>query len=160
MKILFLHGYGARPGGLKPAYLQQQGHEVINPALGDEDFAASLRIAQQAFNDNHPEVVVGSSRGGAVAMNIETGDTPLVLLCPAWRRWGTAQRVKPQTLILHAREDETIPFADSVALAANSGLTDSALLVVGQDHRLADDEALAALHDAVRQVVAMFPRTS
>jgi hypothetical protein len=28
--------------------------------------------------------VVGSSRGGAVAMNIDAGATPLVLLCPAW----------------------------------------------------------------------------
>jgi hypothetical protein len=36
------------------------------------------------FDQHHPDVVVGSSRGGAVAMNIDAGAAPLVLLCPAW----------------------------------------------------------------------------
>src|SRR4051794_21267045 len=31
MKILFLHGWRSVPGGLKPTFLAQQGHEVINP---------------------------------------------------------------------------------------------------------------------------------
>jgi hypothetical protein len=32
-----------------------------------------------------------------VAMNIGSGDTLLVLLCPAWKRWGMATKVKPGT---------------------------------------------------------------
>ena len=31
MKILFLHGWQLVPGGVKPTYLAQHGHEVINP---------------------------------------------------------------------------------------------------------------------------------
>ncbi len=46
MKILFLHGWQSSPGGLKPSYLAQHGHEIINPALPDEDFAEAVRIAQ------------------------------------------------------------------------------------------------------------------
>lgn len=61
---------------------------VPNPSLPDDDFAAAVRIAQTEFDRHHPDVVVGSSRGGAVAMNIDSGTTPLVLLCPAWNRWG------------------------------------------------------------------------
>jgi hypothetical protein len=46
MIILFLHGWQSVPGGVKPTYLAQQGHEVINPKLPDEDFEETVRIAQ------------------------------------------------------------------------------------------------------------------
>ena len=32
MKILFLHGWQSVPGGVKPTYLKDHGHEVINPS--------------------------------------------------------------------------------------------------------------------------------
>ena len=95
MKILFLHGWQSVPGGVKPTYLAQHGHEVINPKLPDDDFDEAVRIAQAEFDKHQPEVVVGSSRGGAVAMNINSGEARLVLLCPAWKKWGTARTVKP-----------------------------------------------------------------
>jgi hypothetical protein len=72
MTILFLHGWQSVPGSVKPAFLIQHGHEVV----------------------------VGSSRGGAVAMNINSGNARLVLLCPAWKKWGTVKTVKPGTVIL------------------------------------------------------------
>ena len=95
MKILFLHGWKSVPGGVKPTYLKDHGHEVINPKLPDDDFAEAVRIAQAEFDRHRPQVVVGSSRGGAVAMNIDSGDAKLVLLCPAWKKYGTAKTVKP-----------------------------------------------------------------
>ena len=151
MKVLFLHGWQSTPGGVKPTYLKDHGHEVLNPALPDDDFDAAVRIAQAEFDQHQPDVVVGSSRGGAVAMNIDTGTTPLVLLCPAWKRWGTATTVKPGTVILHSPADETIPFADSQELLRNSGLPESALIVVGTDHRLAEPEPLKTMLEAVER---------
>jgi len=65
---------------------------------------------------------VGSSRGGAVAMNIDSGDTPLVLLCPAWKTWGTVATVKPNTTILHSEADETAPLEHGQELLRNSNL--------------------------------------
>ena len=103
MKILFLHGWHSVPGGVKPTYLIQHGHEVINPALHDDDFDEAVRTAQAEYDRHRPDVIVGSSRGGAVAMNIDSGPTPLVLLCPAWKRWGRTTTVKPGTIILHSR---------------------------------------------------------
>jgi alpha-beta hydrolase superfamily lysophospholipase len=154
MKVLFLHGWTSKPGGVKPTHLARHGHEVLNPALPDEDFAGAVRIAQAEFDRHRPDVVVGSSRGGAVAMNLRAGDVPLVLLCPAWKRWGSARRVKPGTVILHSEADDVIPIADSRELVRASSLPESALVVVGSDHRLADPEPLAALLRAVESAGA------
>lgn len=142
MKILFLHGWQSVPGGVKPTYLKDHGHEVINPALDDDDFAHAVKTAQAEFEKHQPQVVVGSSRGGAVAMNIEVGAAKLVLLCPAWRKYGMAKTVKPDTVILHSRADDVVPFGDSVELAKKSGAT---VIEVGTDHRLADLEPLAVM---------------
>jgi hypothetical protein len=153
VKILFLHGWQSTPGGLKPTYLADHGHEVLNPALPDDDFDAAVRIAQAEFDRHRPDVVVGSSRGGAVAMNINAGSTPLVLLCPAWKRWGTATTVKPGTVILHSPADDVVPFTDSQELLRNSGLPESALIMVGHEHRLADPESLEKMLESVEKAM-------
>jgi Alpha/beta hydrolase family len=148
MKILFLHGWQSVPGGVKPTFLAQHGHEVINPKLPDEDFTLAIQIAQSEFDKHQPDVVVGLSRGGAVAMNINIGDSRLVLLCPAWKKWGTVKTVKANTVILQSRADDVVPFADSEELVRKSGLPASALIEVGTDHRLADPAPLAKMLEA------------
>jgi hypothetical protein len=157
MKILFLHGWHSVPGGVKPSYLARHGHEVVNPALSDDDFAEAVRTAQAEFDRHRPEVIVGSSRGGAVAMSLDSGSTPMVLLCPAWKRWGTASTVKPGTVILHSEGDDVIPIAESRELVRVSGLPGSALIVVGIDHRLADPEPLEAMLEACRRAAGLVP---
>jgi hypothetical protein len=106
------------------------------------------------FDQHRPDVVVGSSRGGAVAMNINAGTTPLVLLCPVWKRWGAATTVKPGTVSLHSQGDDVVSFSDSVELVRNSGLDESALIVVGSDHGLAEPEPLAAMAKACEGAIA------
>ena len=149
MKILYLHGWNSTVGGVKPTYLRSHGHEVIEPELDHEDFEAALRTAQAAFDQHQPKIVVGSSRGGAVAVNLDSGPARLVLICPAWKKWGRANTVKAGTQILHSRADDVVPFADSVELISMSHLPETALIEVGQDHRLADLEPLEALLWAV-----------
>ena len=157
MKILFLHGWTSTPGGVKPTCLKDHGHTILNPALPSDDFDEAVRIAQAEFDRHRPDVVVGSSRGGAVAININSGDTPLVLLCPAWKRWGTATTVKPNCVILHSRADDVIPLADSEELVRNSKLPPEALIEVGNDHCLADPESLKAMLTSVEEVVRGWP---
>lgn len=152
MKILYLHGWHSVPGGVKPSFLACHGHDLIEPALPHDDFEGAVRIAQSALDAHSPDIVVGSSRGGAIAMNLSADPIPLVLLCPAWKRWGQATSVKSGTLILHARTDEVIPYADSLELLRNSGLPESSLITVGTEHRLADPESLRVMLAAVERV--------
>ena len=67
MLILFLHGWQSTPGGVKPTYLKDHGHTVLNPKLPDDDFEAAVAIAQGEFDQGRPDVVVGSSRGDDVS---------------------------------------------------------------------------------------------
>ena len=48
-------------------------------------------------------------------------------------------------MILHSRNDDVIPFADSEELVASSGLSPETLIEVGSDHRLADEESLSVM---------------
>ncbi len=149
MKVLYLHGWNSCVGGVKPTSLKSHGYEVIEPALDHDDFQLALETAQRAFDEHQPDVVVGSSRGGAVAVNLASGSARLVLICPAWKKWGAAKTAKPGTKILHSRADDVVPFQDSVELLFESGLPESALIEVGHDHRLAAPEPLEALLRAV-----------
>ena len=133
MKILFLHGWHSVSGGVKPSYLSDHGHDVINPALDDNDFDAAVRTAPADYDQHQPDVIVGSSRGGAVALNINSRDTPMVLLCPAWKKWGAVSNLKPNSLILHSRKDDVIPFKDSEELVVNSGLSPETLMEMGKN---------------------------
>jgi predicted esterase YcpF (UPF0227 family) len=105
MRVLYLHGWNSVVGGVKPTYLKTHGHEVIEPALDHEDFEAALQAAQRAFDQHQPEVVVGSSRGGAVAVNLASGSARLVLICPAWKKRGLADP-EPLEALLRAVEEE------------------------------------------------------
>jgi len=77
MTILFLHGWQSTPGGLKPTYLKDHGHSVLNPKLPDDDFQQAVRIAQSEYDQNQPDVVVGSIRSCARSAHLR---------CPAVRR--------------------------------------------------------------------------
>lgn len=149
MKILFLDGLGSNPTGRKPAFLRNQGFEVAYPILPEWDFDEAVRAAQDAFDADRPDVIVGYSRGGAVAMNMRFEDVPLVLLAPAWEYRGTATTVKPRTLVLHSPCDVLVPIDDSRELVRYSGLPDAALRVVGEEHDMDDPVALRTLLDSV-----------
>jgi hypothetical protein len=77
--MLFLHGSQSTPGGLRPIFVMDRGHTVLNAVSPDDGFEKAVEIAPAEFDRHQPDVVVGSSRGGAVAMSISAGDNPLIL---------------------------------------------------------------------------------
>jgi len=155
LKILFLHGMESKPGGVKANCLKKAGYEVLNPALPRECFATSIKIAQDIIDIEKPDLVVGSSRGGAVAMCVSTRGAGLILIAPAWQRFVNVQqlgefkvRVEPKnTMILHSDNDDIVPPFDSDHLASLFGIKK---IVVGENHRMSDSDALEALLDTAR----------
>jgi hypothetical protein len=49
------------PVTVKTTYLALHGHEVINPALDGDDFAADVATAQAEFDQHQPQLNVGLS---------------------------------------------------------------------------------------------------
>ena len=82
-------------------------------------------------------------------MSIDSKSVPLILIAPAWTRWGTMARVKPEVGILHSPHDELVSIEDSRELLRNSGLPEERLVAVGDDHRMIDEAAMVALLEAV-----------
>lgn len=147
-KVLFLHGWSS-DGAKKTAFMRFLGYDVLTPRLSDWWFRRAIAQAQAAHDAFRPDVIVGSSRGGAVALNLDSDDTPLVLLAPAWKRWGQATVVKnpSRSIIVHSPNDDVVPFEDSIELCLSSpGLS---IIPGGQDHRLNDPQARKALERAL-----------
>ena len=53
--------------------------------------------------------------------------------------------IKPTTTIIHSEHDDVVSIEDSKELLKKSGLPESKLIVVGHEHRLADEESLGVM---------------
>ena len=146
MRILFLHGLESTVGGAKPEHLKAAGHDVVEPNLGGVEFGEAITIAQAYVDKYKPEVIVGSSRGGALAMNVAPGGARLVLVAPAWSIYGAGSGIASDSTIIHSEADEVISFDDSLQLSTKHG---AALVSAGENHRMNDPEALDAILAAV-----------
>lgn len=144
--ILFLHGLGSKPGGAKVKYLEALGHNVINPALPNEDFNKSVEIADKLLKEHNIDVVIGSSRGGAVAMALNHSK-PMVLVAPAWSNYNVIPNADQADMwkVIHSKNDDVIPIIDS-RLLERLGCS---LVVTGETHRMNDEEALKAIAAAI-----------
>ena len=151
-RVLFLHGLDAKPGGIKPIYLARRGHELLNPALPRDDFFLSISIAQKELDTAHPDIVVGSSRGGAVALAMNIPDVPVILLAPAWRFFDVPIHIPPVLRILHAPADSLIPIAHSHELIERAGNADVQLIEVGESHAMTDSESLELLDRLIHEL--------
>jgi len=147
MKVLFLHGLESRPGGKKATFLQENGHEVSNPALPKTPFDIAVKIANDVINYEKPKVVVGSSRGGAVAMAANTGSCKVILIAPAWKKFGVSKNLEPGTVILHSETDDIVPFEDTQELfRSNTGLE---VISCDDNHRMSSEETLQKILECV-----------
>lgn len=116
----------------------------VSPRLARRMFRRSVAVQQRLLATERVDVVLGSSFGGAVVVELlRTGawKGPAVLLCPAHRRvaaraWTPSPSLPAdasRVLVVHGRQDETVPPADSHLLVKG---TAASLLEVDDDHRL------------------------
>lgn len=153
-RVLFLHGW-CSDGSTKSAFIRSLGYEVAVPRLSDLSFWRAVVTAQIAFSEFRPNVIVGSSRGGAVALGVDSGTTPLVLLAPAWKHFTFIRGYERPGVVIHSPFDQIIPSSDSLELSLiMRGLR---LVMTGRDHQLNDPEARQALADALREFTEPLP---
>ena len=128
VKVLFLHGlFGNPKRSIKVCSIQAMGYKVLAPQLSNWRYSTALKTAKEALKWD-PDVIVGSSRGGAIAIQLES-DKPLLLLAPAWKYYGVKSKITTPCYILHGINDTTIPFNDSLELNGR-------LIALEDDHHL------------------------
>jgi hypothetical protein len=126
-RVLYLHGLGGRRAGPRTERLKELGYEVLYPDLPADDYAKSVQIAADLAKQ--ADLIVGSSRGGAVAMGLTT-DKPLLLLAPAWKMFGVEPKLpSPTTIVIHGTEAERVPHTDSEELMVVNGAGGNLMLV-------------------------------
>lgn len=140
LRVLFLHGLESGPSGTKAKLLAER-FEAHTPAMDTRAFDAC--VAQQATEVRRfrPDVVVGSSFGGAVALALlQRGHWrgPTLLLAPAVSSQGLAPELPqgPPVWIVHGKRDEVVPIDGSRALARSGDPSRVRLLEVDDDHAL------------------------
>ena len=151
-KILFLHGWFST-GSSKRLFLDFLGHEVFVPKLSNWSFSDAVEEAQKSYKSFQPDLIVGSSRGAAVAMNIDSGDTPMVLLSPAWKSFGKSDGIeKSNVVLIHSPNDRMVSPKDSEELIQNS-VEGVAIYSGGENHRLNCQIGRMHLKKAISQLL-------
>ena len=78
-------------------------------------------------------------------MNIESGGAKLVLLCPAWKKWGTARTVKTNTVTKTTPAGSFLIFTNDLGQAVTNKLTNaivkSETKITGDDDEEVKDDA-------------------
>ncbi len=117
----------------------------VRPALMRRMFHRSVAVQERLLKAHRVDVVVGSSFGGAVALELLNRGAwkgPTVLLCPAHRLvaargWSPSPTLPPalaaHVVVVHGQQDETVPPAHSRSLIKG---TAAELIEVNDDHRL------------------------
>lgn len=154
--VLFFHGRESGPLGNKARWLATH-FGAVTPQLETLGLLeAALPKAREAVRLHAPRVIVGSSYGGAIAVQLATEGLlpgiPLVLVAPAAKRLGAPSRLPAgsRAIIFHAREDPIVPYADSVELADAPGTQVTLVTIEGADHPLNSLLTDGRLGDAVR----------
>jgi alpha/beta superfamily hydrolase len=161
VKVLFIHGLESSPQGNKARYLAQH-FEAHTPAMDTGDFQACYEQQVKEVAAVEPDIVVGSSFGGARAVLMLGQGAwagPTLLLAQASARFDTSL-VLPErvpVLLVHGTRDEVIDIEGSRRLARTGTPGLVRLVEVDDTHRLDSLVVTGRLADLVRDVAALRP---
>ncbi len=139
--ILYFHGRMSGPTGTKSVWHAKQ-YGAVTPQLDTATTVANaLPVARAALAELQPDLVVGSSFGGAVTVALAREglvNVPMVLIAQAAIKLGGGDALPEgsRAVLIHGDQDTMISHADSVALAATGGPGVRLVTVVGGDHQL------------------------
>ena len=151
LRVQLIHGLEGSPTGAKAQVLARH-FELSAPAMDTGDFEGALSTQSEALAAFRPDVLVGSSFGGAVALALLQRGLwrgPTLLLAPAQAHFGVESSV-PEGLritVVHGTRDDICPLEHSRALARSASVE---LIEVDDDHRLSSLLEGDAIADLVR----------
>lgn len=158
IRLQFAHGLEGSPQGAK-ARLFARHFEAVTPPMDTSNFEGCVSLHYRTLEAFQPDVLVGSSFGGAVALALlQRGHWrgPTLLLAQAALRLGLAPEVPSgvHVWLVHGHRDALIPIEDSRRLAERRTPGLVRLIEVDDDHRLGELVASGALVEIVRALVA------
>jgi alpha-beta hydrolase superfamily lysophospholipase len=152
LTVQFVHGLESSPSGDKARYFARH-FDSVTPTMDTSDFEGSVAVHAAQLAQRPPDVLVGSSFGGAVVLALVVRGLhrgPTLLLAPAHRHFGVEERIPlgVPVLIVHGTRDTVVDIAGSRALATTGTSGIVRLVEVDDEHRLgtlAQSDALANL---------------
>lgn len=140
-RVQFVHGLESGPGGSKARYLAEHFPDALTPAMNTKDFEASIEVQRAAIEEKAPDVLVGSSFGGAVAVALLQRGAwkgPTLLLAPAVKHFGLPPRLPEnvRVLIVHGTRDDVVDIETSRLLAQTGSRGLVEMLELDDEHRL------------------------
>lgn len=156
IKVQFIHGLEGSPQGTKARLLAEH-FDARTPAMDTSDFEASIEAQRGCLAEFGPDIVVGSSFGGAVAVALlQRGlwSGPTLLLAQAAELLGLRPELPDgvPVWIVHGRHDEVVDPAASRRLAAGGDSHWVRLIEIEDDHPLTASVESGALLEWVRDL--------
>lgn len=158
VRVQFIHGLEGSPQGSK-ARLFAEHFDTITPEMDTSSFEGSVHAQAAALSEFHPDILVGSSFGGAVAVELlarRHWQGPTMLLAQAAIHYNPKATLPlgiPVWLV-HGTEDTLIAPEQSRRLAATGNSDTVRLIEVDDDHPLHASVASGAIIDWVKELAA------
>jgi predicted esterase len=159
LKLLFLHGLESNPSGTKAVWLRER-YGAIVPALDTSTWEKARAQAEAAVREHQPDVLVGSSFGGALAVSLlcdGVTSARTVLIAQAAALLGKGERLPAGTraIVIHGTADDVVPIEGSRTLVGNSGPNVHLWEIESGDHRLNSTLEDGTLARAIEAVLAL-----
>jgi alpha/beta superfamily hydrolase len=140
LRVQFIHGLEGSPRGAKARLLAER-FCAYTPTMDTRDFAACVEVQAAALRSFCPDVLVGSSFGGAVAVELLRRGLwrgPTLLLAQAAVKRDRRARLPEgvRVWLVHGRRDDIVDPEDSRALAQTGTADLVRLIEVDDDHPL------------------------
>lgn len=158
-RVQFAHGLESSPQGAKAQYLAAR-FEALTPAMDTGDFPACVALHAAELARFRPHVLVGSSFGGAVVLELLRRGAwrgPTLLLAQAGLKLGVCERLPEgvPVLLVHGTRDDVVDPEHSRRLARTGSPGLVRLVEIDDEHRLdrlIAEDRLAGLVDEVRRL--------
>lgn len=140
LRVQFVHGLEGSPRGSKARLLAAH-FDARTPAMDTADFESCVKTQADMLSEFEPDVLVGSSFGGAVAVALlERGlwRGPTLLLAQAALRYDENARLPEGVTVwlVHGQGDEIVDPEESRQLARTGSPERVRLIEVDDDHPL------------------------